>query len=111
MEEKRYYYKNGTSLMDLDEPLEILPEGCVQITEKEFNEEYTRLRTSPFINHANNSKRIRIFELKQLLAESDYKQAKWKDGDMTDEEYEPIRQQRHAWRVEINQIEEELENE
>ena len=49
--------------------------------------------------------------LKQFLKDSDYKQNKWKDGDMTDEEYAPIKAQRHAWRVEINQLEAEIENE
>lgn len=49
----------------------------------------------------------RINELKNLLAESDYKAIKFAEGELTEEEYSPIRAQRREWRVEINRIEKE----
>lgn len=46
---------------------------------------------------------LRVEELKQLLANSDYKAIKYSEGLISDEEYEPIKLQRQAWREEINQ--------
>lgn len=50
----------------------------------------------------------RIEELKRLLQSTDYKQAKFIDGAMTEGEYSGIRDQRAAWRAEINEIEERI---
>ena len=50
-----------------------------------------------------NMSRIRV--LKQKLNESDYQTLKFIEGQLTPEEYEPIRTQRQAWRNEINQLE------
>ena len=47
----------------------------------------------------------RIAELKQLLADTDYKAIKYAEGEITAEEYEPIKQQRREWRKEINELE------
>lgn len=47
----------------------------------------------------------RIAELKQLLAETDYKAIKYAEGQLTAEEYEPIKAQRQSWRDEINNLE------
>jgi len=47
-----------------------------------------------------NKERIKV--LKNLLAETDYKAIKFAEGLITPEEYETIRQQRQAWREEIN---------
>ena len=49
----------------------------------------------------------RILELKQLLADSDYLCLKHADEEISDEEYAEIKAQRHAWRVEINELESE----
>lgn len=51
----------------------------------------------------------RIKELKRLLADSDYKATKYAEGWLTEEEYAPIKAQRQAWRDEINELEQELE--
>lgn len=48
----------------------------------------------------------RIMELKELLYHSDYKAIKFAEGKLTEEEYAPIREQRQAWRDEINELEE-----
>lgn len=47
----------------------------------------------------------RIVELKYLLEETDYKAIKYAEGLITYEEYEPIKNQRQAWRNEINGLE------
>lgn len=44
----------------------------------------------------------RIAELKSLLTCSDYKAIKRSEGELTEEEYEPTKLQRRAWRAEIN---------
>ena len=48
---------------------------------------------------------IRIMELKANLAATDYLCMKHADKVLSDEEYEPIRLQRQAWRDEINSLE------
>lgn len=54
---------------------------------------------------AKLEKASRIAELKKLLADSDYICLKHADGEITDEEYAAVKAQRHAWRVEINELE------
>ena len=49
-----------------------------------------------------------IAAIRQLLDQSDYKQSKWLDGALSEEEYAPIREQRHEWREQINALEQEL---
>ena len=50
----------------------------------------------------------KIAELKQKLADTDYKAIKYAEGLMVESEYAPIRGQRQAWRDEINRLEGEL---
>lgn len=47
----------------------------------------------------------KIIDLKNLLKDTDYKVLKWKEGELTDYEFEPIRLQRKAWREEIRELE------
>ena len=56
-------------------------------------------------NIQRHEKEMRIAELKQLLANSDYKFRKYMEGWLTEEEYAPIKAQCQAWRDEINGIE------
>lgn len=49
--------------------------------------------------------RQKIAELKQKLKETDYQAIKYFEGYLTDYEYEPIKNQRQAWRDEINELE------
>lgn len=51
----------------------------------------------------------RIIELKKFLADSDYQSLKHSDGALSDEEYEPVRLQRQAWRDEINSLQSDFE--
>lgn len=50
-------------------------------------------------------KQQRVFELKRLLAESDYWTSKYLDGEYTDEEWAEKVAQRKAWREEIRELE------
>ena len=52
-----------------------------------------------------------INALKQLLANTDYKAHKYVDGEISQEEYDQIKVQRHQWRVRINELEEEIDSE
>ena len=47
----------------------------------------------------------KIAELKQKLANTDYKAIKYAEGVLTKEEYEPIKKERQALRDKINQLE------
>ena len=47
----------------------------------------------------------KIAELKQKLFDTDYQVLKWKENELTDYEFEPMRLQRKAWREEIRELE------
>ena len=47
----------------------------------------------------------KIAEFKNLLSKTDYQAIKFAEGELSAEEYEPIRLQRKAWREEINMLE------
>ena len=51
----------------------------------------------------------RLQEIKGELGQTDYKAIKYAEGQYTDEQYEPIKQERQALRVEYNELEKELE--
>jgi hypothetical protein len=51
-----------------------------------------------------------ILNFKQKLKDTDYQAIKYAEGELTEEEYAPIKAQRKEWRVEINRLEEELKN-
>ena len=66
---------------------------------------------------AEQEKEISIIEintkiniLKEQLAETDCKALKFIDGEFTEEEYAPIREERKACRIKINELEKCLEN-
>lgn len=52
----------------------------------------------------------RVGRLKEMLADTDYQAIKHSEGELTDEEYAPIREQRRQWRAEINQLEAKIES-
>jgi len=51
---------------------------------------------------------MRIMELKELLKETDYRAIKYAEGLYTENEYRPYKEQRQAYRQEINELEAEL---
>lgn len=62
--------------------------------------------TKKELTKIQNEKRIN--ELKKLLSESDYRAIKYAEGLYTEEEYQPYKELRQSYRVEINQLEEEI---
>lgn len=52
-----------------------------------------------------------INALKQILRNTDYQAIKHSEGEMSDEEFEPIREARHSYRVRINELEAMLDDE
>lgn len=54
--------------------------------------------------------KTRIEELKSLLAKTDYQAIKFAEGELSAEEYLPIKQKRRSYRAEINSLEEKLKN-
>lgn len=55
--------------------------------------------------YENNEIQGEINALKQLLTNSDYKAIKFAEGEMSKEEFAPVREQRQAWRNRINELE------
>lgn len=53
-------------------------------------------------------KKHKIEELKALLKETDYRAIKYAEGCYTEEEYQPYKELRQSYRVEINQLEAEI---
>ena len=51
---------------------------------------------------------MQIVELKQQLADTDYKAIKFAEGLISEEDYAPIKKQRQQWRNEINLLELEI---
>lgn len=49
-----------------------------------------------------------ILFLRGELHNSDYKAIKYAEGELTEEEYAPVREQRKAWRDEINALRAEI---
>lgn len=54
---------------------------------------------------------IEIESLKQKLADTDYQAIKYAEGQISEEEYASIREQRQSWRNKINELEAELSKE
>lgn len=52
----------------------------------------------------------KITILKLKLENTDYQAIKYAEGELTKEEFAPIKAQRKEWRAEINRLEEELQN-
>lgn len=55
-----------------------------------------------------NELEIKIINLKAKLQRTDYQAIKYAEGLISEEEYTSIKEQRQAWRDEINKLEEEL---
>lgn len=53
-------------------------------------------------------KKVKIHEIKQKLAASDYKAIKFAEGELTTAEYAPIREERRALRAQIRALETEI---
>lgn len=59
-------------------------------------------------NKIKQEKLDRISNLKSLLRNTDYQAIKYAEGQITEEEYAPIKAQRQEWRDEINLLESKI---
>ena len=50
-----------------------------------------------------------VGHFKRCLEATDYQAIKFIEGELTEEEYAPMRERRKAWRAEINKLEAEIE--
>ncbi len=78
--------------------------GCDRLADGEIvkdDEAYAAKR-------ARQTASVRIRELKERLAETDYKVIKHAEGSLPDDEFEAIKAERRSWREEINRLEESL---
>lgn len=108
----RYYYKtkDNKNFLNLKSRLSAKEkDDYIAITEEEFLQATAPIITTPNeLDISRNNKLLQISELKKLLFDTDYQAIKYAEGLLTAEEYEPIKQQRQAWRDEINRLEAEL---
>ena len=51
-----------------------------------------------------------IIDLKQKLADTDYQAIKYAEGQISEKDYQPIKEQRQVWRDRINELESEVES-
>lgn len=111
----RYYYKSktGNNYFNLASCLSTKEQDdYIEITEEEFLQATNPIITAPNeLDLSRNNKLLQISELKKLLFDTDYQAIKYAEGLLTAEEYEPVKQQRQAWRDQINQLEASLNNE
>lgn len=70
--------------------------------------ELTEEQIKAEIEYGNKLRQIET--LKANLANTDYQAIKHGEGEITNEEYEPIRNQRREWRREINELERGIDN-
>lgn len=86
-----------------------VPQGYEKCELSDFDENGFNVELYNQRKQKENSRET-ILELKQKLSNTDYQAIKYAEGELTEEEYAPIKAQRKAWREEINRLEEELEN-
>lgn len=99
-----YYYKSIDNKSWLVDSTPVLNEEWIETTEAEWLEHQPTIHTNNTLT-ANQQKHQRIVELKSLLSSTDYQAIKYAEGLINAADYEPIKQQRQAWRDEINQLE------
>lgn len=66
---------------------------------------YVRDLNETDIPNLGKNSAAKIKALKNELANTDYKAIKFFEGELSAEEYEPIKQKRKEWRKEINKLE------
>ena len=76
-------------------------EDCVG---DDFNDDLTFSEMKYNTRKSQEMAEKRIAELKQKLFDTDYRAIKFAEGELTEEEYAPYREERRAWREEINSL-------
>ena len=72
--------------------------------ESDFNDDLTFSEMKYNTRKSQEMAEKRIAELKQKLFDTDYRAIKFAEGELTEEEYAPYREERRAWRKEINSL-------
>lgn len=78
---------------------------------KYCNGEYVEMTAEDLADYETDDRdyQSEIREIKEKLAETDYKCLKFVDGALSEEEYAPVRQYRQSLRDEINTLEAQAE--
>lgn len=79
----------------------VVVDGKLTVVDLELTEAQERWITELEIQQEING-------LKEKLERTDYKAIKYAEGEMSADEYEPIRTDRRMWRLQINELEERL---
>lgn len=83
---------------------------CEQAKGKELKVVDGKVIAQERVTTEEEKTKARINELKTLLAKTDYQAIKFAEGELSAEEYLPIKQKRRSYRAEINSLEEKLKN-
>lgn len=85
-------------------------EKVIDVVGQPFVAEHDETEVILIFKHYTKSQlnQNKIAELKQKLAETDYKCLKFVDGELTQAEYAETWQKRKQWREEINKLEKEI---
>lgn len=94
----KYYYRKNNSWLIYKAPISDIPDGYVESNEEEYKE-WSSNRRPKLPNFI-----FQIQELQQQLAATDYKAIKYAEGLISEEDYQPIKEQRQALRDQINQL-------
>lgn len=85
-----------------------ITEDMIDIDEDVLNQigKTKQFKNGQVVDYISNTDIIlQISQLKQKLADTDYKAIKFAEGELSIEEYEETKQQRRKWREEINKLE------
>lgn len=91
----RYYYKKGNTYLSVKSPR---GEGYTPITEEEFQSHNQRKAIEVDKNF------IEIQKLQAQLEKTNKEQSRYVDGELSEEEYAPIKAERKALRKQIEQL-------
>lgn len=114
MADKQFYYYKTKDGREFGTRYTPVPEGDpdrVNITKEEYQElcgfdpNEPIFIPTPEFHHKVNQMEM----LKRQLSDTDYKAIKFAEGELAEEEYAPVKEQRRAWRAQINQLEQEID--
>lgn len=97
--------------------MKIIDENNNKLNKEELDYEIgylTKKEEGVFVYHYFNKLQLaerKIPQLKENLFNTDYQAIKYAEGELTAEEYAPMKAQRKAWRDEINELEKQLKGE
>lgn len=106
---KKYYTPEGNSSL---RPRSLVMEGNTYCppTDEQLLRAGWRIEEAEEVSYTPSASELRqqeIYELRQHLAETDYKAIKYAEGWLTDAEYAETKARRQQWRDRINELEKE----